>query len=53
MGAMHSTELDKFDYLVVIDEQFKKLAEMGGKEGVIEGAKLILPPDEVCRRNYR
>ena len=41
-------DFDKFDYLVVIDEQFKKLIEMGGKEGVIEGAKLILPPDEEC-----
>ncbi len=41
-------DFDKFDYLVVIDEQFKKLIEMGGKEGVVEGTKLILPPDEEC-----
>ena len=41
-------DFDGFDYLVVIDEQFKKLIEMGGKEGVIEGTKLILPPDEEC-----
>ena len=34
--------------LVVIDEQFKKLIEMGGDEGVIEHGKLILPPDEEC-----
>ena len=41
-------DFDKFDYLIVIDEQFKKLIEMGGKEGVVEGTKLILPPDEEC-----
>ena len=41
-------DFDKFDYLVVIDEQFRKLIEMGGKEGVVEGTKLILPPDEEC-----
>ena len=41
-------DFDKFDYLVVIDEQFKKLIEMGGKEGVVEDTKLILPPDEEC-----
>ena len=29
-------DFDKFDYLVVIDEQFKKLIEMGAKEYVIE-----------------
>ena len=41
-------DFDKFDYLVVIDEQFRKLIELGGKEGVVEGTKLILPPDEEC-----
>ena len=41
-------DFDKFDYLVVIDEQFRKLIEAGGKEGVVEGTKLILPPDEEC-----
>ena len=41
-------DFNKFDYLVVIDEQFKKLIEMGGDEGVIEHGKLILPPDEEC-----
>ena len=41
-------DFDKFDYLVVIDEQFRKLIEMGGDEGVIEHGKLILPPDEEC-----
>ena len=41
-------DFDKFDYLVVIDEQFKKLIEMGSDEGVIEHGKLILPPDEEC-----
>ena len=41
-------DFDQFDYLIVIDEQFKKLIEMGGKEGVVEGTKLILPPDEEC-----
>ena len=41
-------DFDQFDYLVVIDEQFRKLIEAGGKEGVVEGTKLILPPDEEC-----
>ena len=41
-------DFDQFDYLVVIDEQFKKLIEMGGTEGVVENTKLILPPDEEC-----
>ena len=41
-------DFDQFDYLIVIDEQFKKLIEAGGKEGVVEGTKLILPPDEEC-----
>ena len=41
-------DFDKFDYLVVIDEQFRKLIEMAGTEGIVENTKLILPPDEEC-----
>ena len=41
-------DFDQFDYLIVIDEQFRKLIEMGGKEGFSEMTKLILPPDEEC-----
>ena len=34
-----------FDYLVVIDEQFKKLIDHTGTEGLDNG-KLIFPPEE-------
>ena len=35
------------DYLVVIDEQFKKLIDHAGTEGLDNG-KLIFPPEEEC-----
>ncbi len=42
-------DFDKFDYLVVIDKQFKDIIEHAGAEGMFEGnGKLILPPDEEC-----
>ena len=41
-------DFDKFDYLVVIDKQFKDIIEHAGAEGMFEHGKLILPPEEEC-----
>ena len=40
-------DFSNFDYLVVIDEQFKKLIDHAGTEGLDNG-KLIFPPEEEC-----